>query len=240
MPDYYTNFTNSSDFFVDDDIEETDDTNIFGLSLIGLLVGFNLVLVIIICFSTLKRPADENENMNNRNTARRQESKKTKRRSQEFIEKMLVLKKVLCQPKIQPSQSCDKYESATTNRAIKTVKRKKSNLILDDEEEEATTCPICLCDYEDGDQICWSYNENCQHSFHAECGIAWLAKHSDCPICRAEYLVDPEAARSELKTTEPDQQQQEERRDSITTSSETEADDSQSMSLDGSDNVNNV
>lgn len=206
--------------------------------------------------------------MNNRNTARRQESKKTKRRSQEFIEKMLVLKvgawqigkdcristqklltstltllflqKVLCQPKIQPSQSCDKYESATTNRAIKTVKRKKSNLILDDEEEEATTCPICLCDYEDGDQICWSYNENCQHSFHAECGIAWLAKHSDCPICRAEYLVDPEAARSELKTTEPDQQQQEERRDSITTSSETEADDSQSMSLDGSDNVNNV
>lgn len=58
-----------------------------------------------------------------------------------------------------------------------------------EEENGNQTCPICLGDYEHGDQICWSRNPDCAHHFHAACGMAWLAKHSECPICRAEYLV---------------------------------------------------
>jgi len=50
------------------------------------------------------------------------------------------------------------------------------------------TCSICLCEYESGDRICLSRNHECKHHFHAECGIAWLAKHSECPMCRADYL----------------------------------------------------
>ena len=71
--------------------------------------------------------------------------------------------------------------------------RLKSNLgIFDDEENGRKTCAICLSDYEEGDQICWSNNQDCLHHFHSTCGIAWLAKHSQCPICRAEYLVEPD------------------------------------------------
>lgn len=74
-------------------------------------------------------------------------------------------------------------------------RRKKSNLFFmcgEDSEESAglQTCPICLCDYDNGEQICWSKNRNCSHHFHATCGIAWLAKHDECPVCRAEYLVE--------------------------------------------------
>ena len=71
--------------------------------------------------------------------------------------------------------------------------RRKSDLLLrsGDEENGMGTCTICLCNYENGEQICWSNNPSCYHHFHSTCGVAWLAKHSECPVCRAEYLVDP-------------------------------------------------
>lgn len=82
----------------------------------------------------------------------------------------------------------------SSDSGLPSVKRRKSDLILHDGDEETGmgTCPICLCDYEHGDQICWSNNKDCLHHFHSKCGVAWLAKHSLCPICRAEYLVEPE------------------------------------------------
>ncbi len=75
----------------------------------------------------------------------------------------------------------------------------KSDLELpsDDETDNADerscqdVCAICLGEYQVGDQICWSNNQSCTHHFHATCGIAWLAKHSDCPVCRSDYLVEP-------------------------------------------------
>ena len=60
-----------------------------------------------------------------------------------------------------------------------------------DEENDTEVCAICLCEYEVGDQICWSNNKSCRHHFHSACGIAWLAKHSECPVCRSPYLVEP-------------------------------------------------
>ena len=89
-------------------------------------------------------------------------------------------------------------------------RRNKSNLWLEDhgsqkdveENNDSTMCPICLCEYEDGEQICWSNNENCAHHFHAACGIAWLAKHNECPLCREEYLVLPEKVSDEENQAE--------------------------------------
>ncbi len=103
-----------------------------------------------------------------------------------------------------------KDQSASVDRSLEvldpmysSLQRRKSDLLLQqgDEESGVGTCPICLCDYENGDQICWSYNQDCLHHFHSDCGIAWLAKHSQCPICRAEYLVEP------IKTREKDEDQ---------------------------------
>ena len=57
----------------------------------------------------------------------------------------------------------------------------------------AGVCTICLCPYEDGDQITWSTEKQCQHAFHTDCIIPWLAKKEEpkCPICRQEFCAAP-------------------------------------------------
>ena len=52
-------------------------------------------------------------------------------------------------------------------------------------------CAICLCPYEPDDQVTWSKLDKCQHAFHSECIIPWLAKKQEpkCPCCRQEYCV---------------------------------------------------
>lgn len=50
------------------------------------------------------------------------------------------------------------------------------------------SCSICLESYKDGDDICWSYNEQCPHAYHLDCIMDWLMEHDDCPLCRQEFL----------------------------------------------------
>lgn len=49
-------------------------------------------------------------------------------------------------------------------------------------------CPICCEEYVKGDDIAWSKNEECVHAFHTDCIVPWLMNHSDCPMCRNDYL----------------------------------------------------
>lgn len=55
-------------------------------------------------------------------------------------------------------------------------------------EYDEAACPICLEPYKPGDEVCWSANEDCPHSFHLDCMMKWLMTHDDCPLCRADYL----------------------------------------------------
>ena len=50
-------------------------------------------------------------------------------------------------------------------------------------------CAICLCAYEVGDVVAWSAEETCQHAFHNDCLVPWLAKNSEphCPVCRQSF-----------------------------------------------------
>ena len=87
---------------------------------------------------------------------------------------------------IENPQATDGSEGKNSN---KTVLHPSDSSLSDNSQ----FCAICLCEYTDTDEVCISRNPDCSHFFHVNCGIAWLAKHSQCPICRAEYLLEQEA-----------------------------------------------
>lgn len=62
---------------------------------------------------------------------------------------------------------------------------------VDEEEQKELICPICREDYKENDEICYSQNPRCAHSFHFDCIKPWLEKHDHCPICRSNYLLLP-------------------------------------------------
>lgn len=52
-------------------------------------------------------------------------------------------------------------------------------------------CGICLLEYEVGDEVAFSPNDDCVHAYHKECIVGWLLrKNNDCPFCRLDYLYD--------------------------------------------------
>ena len=67
-----------------------------------------------------------------------------------------------------------------------------NNEIMDDMNEFINVCPICLGEFEAGQEICSSKNLDCHHSFHLDCMLEWLMKHDECPLCRQDYLKECE------------------------------------------------
>jgi hypothetical protein len=71
----------------------------------------------------------------------------------------------------------------------------------------SSTCAICLVNYQPGNYVSWSSNEECRHVFHRDCILLWLLKkngtgggivgngnHNErrhlCPCCRREFVPD--------------------------------------------------
>lgn len=55
-------------------------------------------------------------------------------------------------------------------------------------EEDTHGCDICLTDYEVGDQVCFSPNDDCIHAFHKDCILDWTMRNPNCPVCRRNYI----------------------------------------------------
>lgn len=51
------------------------------------------------------------------------------------------------------------------------------------------TCVICLQDCQDGDEL-WR-KTHCGHYFHDKCLTEWIKREQKCPLCRAEFVIDP-------------------------------------------------
>ncbi|XP_059627133.1 RING-H2 finger protein ATL52-like [Cornus florida] len=54
---------------------------------------------------------------------------------------------------------------------------------------EDCTCPVCLCEFEDGDEV--RTLQECMHSYHVPCIDMWLYSHSSCPMCRSDATSSP-------------------------------------------------
>jgi hypothetical protein len=61
----------------------------------------------------------------------------------------------------------------------------KQNGESDEEYTLRTQCEICLCDYEEGDQL---RALPCMHAFHASCTENWLRVRLQCPNCLADMV----------------------------------------------------
>lgn len=51
---------------------------------------------------------------------------------------------------------------------------------------EEPCCPVCICDYEENDNL---RVLPCSHVFHADCVDQWLAVNATCPLCRKSIFV---------------------------------------------------
>jgi len=84
-------------------------------------------------------------------------------------------------------EECDKTSNKQPRRASSSVARFLSQSFRSKNETQ-TCCEICLMDYEVGDKVCFSPNDECAHAFHKDCIVDWLLKKNTCPICRRNYL----------------------------------------------------
>lgn len=82
-------------------------------------------------------------------------------------------------------RSCKSDLLVETLRSI----RNGLNLNADSLNYSSKSCPICCEDYRKGDDIVWSKNHECKHTFHTDCITQWLMNHDECPLCRNQYLV---------------------------------------------------
>jgi hypothetical protein len=99
-------------------------------------------------------------------------------------------------PQTLPSQEKDRGEGPSTPKPTSSMHRQydKPDIMpirsdLSPEAMGRETCPICIVDFEEGDDIRVLPCEG-KHRFHPECVDQWLLQlSSSCPICRQGGLT---------------------------------------------------
>ncbi|KAF9973227.1 hypothetical protein BGZ73_003565 [Actinomortierella ambigua] len=71
------------------------------------------------------------------------------------------------------------------------------------EDEQDAVCSICLCEYEDEEEL---RKMPCLHYFHKACVDEWLKLHKSCPLCKREIDESAdERSRSRRSPSQPSQ-----------------------------------
>lgn len=89
------------------------------------------------------------------------------------------------------------------HRFASSIREGLSSRITPDESERQ--CPICICEFEIGDELCYSRNTKCPHMFHHSCMSEWLIKHNVCPLCRVDYLDISDDSNTEVASADDHQ-----------------------------------
>ena len=54
-------------------------------------------------------------------------------------------------------------------------------------EEQQGTCSVCICDFEENEDL---LRMPCGHLFHKDCIMPWIKDHNSCPTCRYELPTE--------------------------------------------------
>jgi hypothetical protein len=87
------------------------------------------------------------------------------------------------QDRVPPLSLITSFAEGENQRARDTTAVELEQLSPQESEEKdriATTCSICLCEYEDLDEL---RHLPCDHYFHQECVDEWLKLKRTCPLC---------------------------------------------------------
>jgi len=97
----------------------------------------------------------------------------------------------------EPSSSSS--SSNTTSHSSSSLSINESSLdgkkLLDTKEEEDVddyempACSICLCEYEEGENLS---KLPCGHVYHTDCVTAWVDNHTRCPLCNFDLMEEVE------------------------------------------------
>jgi hypothetical protein len=104
----------------------------------------------------------------------------------EFVSNVLVTKRVVA--KVGAAVGVERTKEdlvVSTNLASSTHQIQPGG---PDTDTVTTSCAICIMEYQDGEDICCSHNEQCKHVFHRDCIMEWLLRHDECPCCRHNFL----------------------------------------------------
>ncbi|XP_050211890.1 RING-H2 finger protein ATL51-like [Mercurialis annua] len=72
----------------------------------------------------------------------------------------------------------------SASQLIPAFKYQKGMALEGGGEEE--TCPICLSEFEDGEDL--RALPECLHAYHLACIDMWLYSHLNCPVCRTDAV----------------------------------------------------
>ncbi|XP_052263396.1 E3 ubiquitin-protein ligase RNF181-like isoform X2 [Dreissena polymorpha] len=71
----------------------------------------------------------------------------------------------------------------------KVVENLPTSVISNSEAALERKCPVCIANFDLDEEV---KQLPCQHKFHTDCILPWLAKVNSCPLCRYELPTDDE------------------------------------------------
>lgn len=88
----------------------------------------------------------------------------------------------------KPATRLDSPVIKATEQLEEVMERVEDYFGITNARERGTACDICLLDFEVDEEVAWSPNPECIHSFHKDCVLDWLMRKPSCPSCRNNYL----------------------------------------------------